>query len=194
MHAKLAGKGQVCVGFFGDGAANNGSFHESLNLAAIQQLPVIFVCENNLYATATAVREATLTKDFADRAAGYGMPGRAIDGNDVLEVYAAASEAVARARAGEGPTLLESKTYRKFGHYVGEDSSGYRSQEEVDAWMKRDPIKLFKEHLLQEKIMSEASIEQMEKEVVAQIEEAKDFAVKSPFPEPEEAFKHVLAD
>ena len=193
IHAKLQKSGQVTVCFFSDGAANQGTFHESVNLAAVQQLPVVFVCENNSYATATRVDEVTLTKNFADRAAGYGIPGRVVNGNDVLDVYANSLEAVQRARSGKGPTLLECKTYRHFGHYVGENTS-YRSQKEVDEWIAKDPIKLFKKHLLQENLMEQAEIEQTEKEVLAEIEQAKEFALQSPLPDPAGIEDYVFFD
>lgn len=178
--------------FFGDGAANQGTFHESINLAAVQHLPLVFVCENNLYATTTAVREATLTTDFADRAQSYGIPGKVVDGNKVLEVYENTRQAVDQARAGQGPTLIECKTYRHFGHYVGEPGTGYRTQEEVDAWLTKDPIKLFSQHLTENNIMDKESITQMEEQVKARIEEAVRFAAKSPYPEPEEALDYVF--
>ncbi|MFH0795831.1 MAG: thiamine pyrophosphate-dependent dehydrogenase E1 component subunit alpha [Candidatus Omnitrophota bacterium] len=187
LHAKLRKTGQVCASFFGDGAANQGTFHESLNLAAVQSLPVIFVCENNLYATETPVRDATLTKNFADRAQAYGIPGEVVDGNNLLEVCEKASQAIERARSGQGPTLLECKTYRYLGHYVGHGETGYRTKEEVEAWRKRDPIKLFFRHLAAEKTLNEKEFTDMEGKVQAEVEEAVRFAEESPFPEPEEA-------
>ena len=193
LHSKFKKNGQVSVGFFGDGASNQGTFHESLNLAAIQKLPVIFVCENNLYATATKVHEATLTEDFATRAAGYGMPGFVVDGNDVLDVYAYASKAIKRARSGQGPTLLECKTYRHDGHYVAEETS-YRPKEEVEQWLQRDPIERFKRHLVQGEIFSENEINQIEKEIIAEIEQAEKFANQSPLPDPLDITKYVFAD
>ena len=193
MHAKLRKTGQVSVCFFGDGASNEGTFHESLNIAAVQHLPVLFVCENNLYGTATRVDKATLTKNFADRAAPYGMPGVIADGNDVVDVYKKAVVAVQRARAGEGPTLLECKTYRHGGHYVGEVSS-YRPPEEVEAWHKRDPIKLFKQRLLDEGVMDEAAFGQMEQEIKAQVAAAEKFAIESPLPDGSEVLEHVFCD
>jgi TPP-dependent pyruvate/acetoin dehydrogenase alpha subunit len=181
----------VC--FFGDGASNEGTFHESLNLAAIQRLGVIFVCENNLYATATKVSEATLTKSIADRAAPYGMPGVSVDGNDVLAVYSASAEAVERARSGQGPTLIEACTYRHYGHYVGENAS-YRPKEEVAMWLERDPIKHFSKLLVREHIMTDEEIVAMEADVKMQIMEAEKFADQSPFPDADEVLKHVFAD
>jgi acetoin:2,6-dichlorophenolindophenol oxidoreductase subunit alpha len=193
MHAKIRKTDQVSVCFFGDGASNQGTFHESINIAAIQRLPVLFVCENNLYATATRINEATLTKSVADRAAVYGVPGVSVDGNDVLAVYTAAHEAVERARKGNGPTLLECKTYRHYGHYVGENAN-YRPQQEVKGWLERDPIKLFLHHLIKDGVMTQGDVEQMELEVKAQVVEAERFASESPFPDASEVLQHVFAD
>jgi len=193
MHAKIRKTDQVSVCFFGDGASNQGTFHESVNIAAIQQLPVIFVCENNLYATATRMNESTLTKSIADRAMAYCIPGISVDGNDVLAVYAAAQEAVDRARKGGGPTLLECKTYRHYGHYVGENAS-YRPQEEVRAWLERDPIKLFSQLLIRDAILTPGNIGKMEAEVKAQVVEAEKFASESEFPDASEVLQHVFAD
>jgi acetoin:2,6-dichlorophenolindophenol oxidoreductase subunit alpha len=193
MHAKLRKTDQVSVCFFGDGASNQGTFHESINIAAIQRLPMIFVCENNLYATATRMNEATLTKSFADRAAAYGIPGVSVDGNDVLAVYAAAHEAVERARKGNGPTLLECKTYRHYGHYVGENAN-YRPKEEVEAWLKRDPIKLYSEKLLAEGVLTRDKINQIESQVKQEVVDAERFASESSFPDGSEVLQHVFAD
>lgn len=194
MHAKLKKSGQVCACFFGDGAANQGTFHESLNLAAVQKLPVIFVCENNLYATATKVEEATLTRDFAERAAAYRIPGFVVDGNNVLEVYQKATVAVARARANQGPTLLECKTYRHSGHYVGEDSSGYRPRVELEAWLEKDPIEMFRRILSDEDILDVDGMNVLESEVIEQIKEAHQFALNSPFPDPKDVLNNVFVD
>jgi len=183
MHSKLKKTGQVCAAFFGDGAANNATFHESLNLAAVKALPVIFVCENNLYATATSVQTATKTRNFADRAPAYGMPGVVVDGNDVMDVLRSAEEAVQRARAGKGPTLLECKTYRHFGHYIGENTF-YRSKEEVEAWLERDPIKTFSRRLEEEGTLSAEQVETLRQEVAGEVAEAVKFASESPFPDP----------
>ena len=191
MHAKLSKTGRVAVCFFGDGAANQGTFHESLNLAAIQRLPVIFVCENNLYATATKVPEATLTEHFADRAPAYHIPGQTIDGNDVLEVYHHAQTAIARARAGEGPTLLECLTYRHLGHFVGE-STDYRSKEELDQWLQKDPIRRYKKYLLDHGYLPSAAIDDLESEVKQEIEAAVAFATASPYPDVNEIEEHVF--
>lgn len=193
MHAKIHKTDQVSVCFFGDGASNQGTFHESINIAAIQKLPVIFVCENNLYATATRITETTLTKNISDRAAAYCIPGVSLDGNDVLAVYAAANEAVERARKGDGPTLLECKTYRHYGHYVGENAN-YRAPQEVKEWLERDPIKLFLNHLVEDGVMTKADVEQMESEVKTQIIEAEKFASESSFPDASEVLQHVFVD
>lgn len=193
LHAKLRKTGQICTAFFGDGAANQGTFHESINLAAVQRLPVIFVCENNLYATETPVKDATLTTDFADRARAYAVPGESVDGNNLYEVYEKASQAIERARSGQGPTLLECKTYRYLGHYVGHGETGYRTKEEVETWRKRDPIKLFLQHLVAEKIMDEKKFSEMEKKVQAEVDSAVKFAEESPFPDPKEALEDVIA-
>ncbi len=191
IHAKLNKSGQVSVCFFGDGAANNGTFHESINLAAVQKLPVVFVCENNLYATVTAVHESTKTENFADRAAGYGIPGVIVDGNDVMDVLEKADKAVARARSGKGPTLLECKTYRHFGHYVGEPGTAYRPQEERNEWAKRDPIRMFCTHLVENGTIDPEGIEAIEHEVEKEIVEAVEFAGNSPLPDPQTVAQHV---
>jgi TPP-dependent pyruvate/acetoin dehydrogenase alpha subunit len=181
----------VSVCFFGDGACNNGTFHESVNIAAVQDLPVVFVCENNLYATVTAVHEATRTEDFADRAAGYGIPGVIVDGNDVLNVLEETDRAVARAREGEGPSLLECKTYRHFGHYVGEPGTRYRTPEEVEEWKKRDPIEGFCKHLQASGVIDARGIRMIEQQVEQEVLEAVEFARGSDHPDPESAADHV---
>lgn len=184
MHAKLGKEKKVCVCFFGDGAANNGTFHESLNLAAIQNLPVIFICENNLYATVTPVNRATKTKNFADRAASYGLPGVIVDGNDVIEVFKNAKKAVDKARNGDGPSLLECKTYRYYGHYVGEPGIGYRTKEEIEKWKERDPIKLFSKYLKDNRVLGVEQIEKIRQETEREAVEAVEFARNSPWPDP----------
>ena len=137
LSARTRGTDQVAVAFFGDGAVNHGAFHESLNFAGVQKLPVVFVCENNQYATATPLTMATLNTEVATKAASYGIPGVAVDGNDVLAIWEATRQAVARARSGEGPTLIEAKTYRVVGHHEGDPLTGtYRTQEELDLWKR----------------------------------------------------------
>jgi len=148
LSIKLRGTDQVVACFFGEGASNQGTFHEGINMAAIWKLPVIFVCENNLYAMGTRQSRVMLIENIADRAASYGIPGVTVDGNDVLAVYEAAREAVERARRGEGPTLIECKTYRHKGH-SRVDPAKYRPKEEVEEWLRKDPIKRLREKLLQ---------------------------------------------
>jgi TPP-dependent pyruvate/acetoin dehydrogenase alpha subunit len=177
-----ARQGRVAVCFFGDGATNQAYFHECLNMAAVMKLPVVFVCENNLYAEFTPMAEATAGANIAGRAQGYGMPSAVVDGNDVWAVSTAATEAVARARAGNGPTLLECKTYRHYGHSKS-DPAPYRKQEEVEEWLERDPLGLARHRLLREEI-TEAQITAAEQAVTAQIDRAVENALGAPYPDP----------
>ncbi|MGQ9538500.1 MAG: pyruvate dehydrogenase (acetyl-transferring) E1 component subunit alpha [Candidatus Bathycorpusculaceae bacterium] len=192
LSIKLRKTSQVAACFFGDGASNQGTFHEGINMAAIWQLPVIFVCENNLYAMGTRQSRVMKIENIANRAAAYGIPGAVVDGNDVLAVYEAASSAVERARRGEGPTLIECKTYRHRGH-SRVDSAKYRPREEVEAWLAKDPIKRLRERLLQSNVLTEVEIQLMDKEISTEIEEAVKYAMESPYPEPEEALEDVYA-
>ena len=192
LSMQLRGVDNVVACFFGDGASNQGTFHEAINMAAVWKLPVIFVCENNVYAMGTRQSTVMLTERVADRAAAYGIPGVAVDGNDVLAVYEVAHKAVGRARTGEGPMLVECKTYRHKGH-SRIDPAKYRPKEEVAEWLRKDPIKRFKETLLQTKILLEAETQKIEKEVLTEIEEAVEFAMESPYPSPEEALEDVYA-
>jgi len=192
LSAKLRKTDQVVACFFGEGASNQGTFHESINMASIWKLPVIFVCENNLYAMGTRQSTVMAIENVADRAVAYGIPGVVVDGNDVLAVYEATQRAVERARKGEGPTLIECKTYRHKGH-SRVDPAKYRPKEEVEEWLAKDPIKRFKEKLLQTNTLTEPEIQQIEKEVSAEIEEAVKFAMESPYPAPEEALEDVYA-
>jgi 2-oxoisovalerate dehydrogenase E1 component len=182
--AKLANSDRVGVAFFGDGGSNNGAFHEGINMATAWQLPVIFVCENNLYATEVAFEYASKSPSIAGRAQGYGLPGFEVDGNDVLAVYQAAGKAVARARGGNGPTLLECKTYRFRPHAEGMRDSGYRTHAEVEAWKKRDPIKIFTARLLEQGTAEQAELDRLETEVQQIAEEAATWARQSPMPDP----------
>jgi TPP-dependent pyruvate/acetoin dehydrogenase alpha subunit len=188
------GTDQVAVCFFGDGATNQGTFHESLNLAALWKLPVIFVCENNLYGLSTPVREAISVVNISDRAKAYGMPGMGIDGNDIIVVHNKMTEAVGRARAGEGPTLLDCVTYRFFGHFTGDPGKGitYRSKKEMEQWLKRCPIKRFRDRLIQKEKITEKMFMTIEANVKATIEEAVQFAKESPLPMPEEALQDLF--
>lgn len=183
--ARIRKTKEVAVAFFGDGAVNHGAFHESLNFAGVQRAPAIFVCENNLYATATPLTMATLNPEVATRAAAYGIPGVAVDGNDVLAVWRVMAEAVARARRGEGPTLIEAKTYRTVGHHEGDPLVGtYRTQEELDLWKTRDPIARFRKQLVEELKLAKASeLDLLEEKVRKELEEAVEFARRSPEPE-----------
>jgi pyruvate dehydrogenase E1 component alpha subunit len=178
--AKYRGTKQVAVAFFSDGASNQGTFHEALNMASLWKLPVIYLCENNLHAASTPAEITLAIPNVADRAPGYGMPGKIVDGQDVLAVYDAMSQAVARARAGEGPTLIESKTYRFVGHCGG--ASPHQNQAECEVWKRRDPITLLEQKLLKDGVMTAPEQEAIKKEVLAEVEEAVAFAKRSPFP------------
>src|SRR5215216_5883786 len=169
---KLRKTDQVSVGFFGDGAVSNGAFHEGVNLATIWDLPVIFVCENNLYATEVAFQYATRNTDVAERARSYGIPGVAVDGNDVMAVYEAAGEAVRRARAGQGPTLLECRTYRTRAHAEGMRDAGYRTPDEVEDWRSRDPITRHRAALLERGLASESELMEVEEAVADLVAQA----------------------
>ncbi len=190
---KLLGVPKVGVAFFGDGAVANGAFHEGINLATNWQLPVLFVCENNLYATEVAFVDTTRNPQVANRAAAYGLPGMAVDGNDVAEVYAATGEAITRARQGGGPTLIECKTYRTRPHAEGMRDRGYRSTEEIDAWKKRDPIPAFAHRLLKAGHARQAELDAIAADVSALIAEALQFAHDSPWPDPATVAEHVFS-
>ena len=192
LAAKLRKQDYVTVVYFGDGAANRGDFHESLNLASIWKLPVVFVCENNLYAISTPASFHLPIKDVAERGAAYGMPGVAVDGNDVLAVYEAAQKAYARARKGDGPTLLECKTYRWRGHSE-RDPRDARPKEEIAAWKERCPVKRFKEYLISGKIASTAELARIEEDVKVEVKDAIKFAEESPYPPAEEALLNAYA-
>ncbi len=187
--------GRVAVCFFGDGASNNGTFHESLNLAAVHKLPVVYVCENNLYAISVAQTRHQAIEDISIRALAYGMPGRSVDGNDVVAVYEAAKEAIERARAGEGPTLLECKTYRLRGHHEGDPNLGarYRTKEEIAQWREREPIGRFERYLAEKGLLDEAGAKQVWQEAAQAVEEAVEFAASSPFPPLEELYSDIFA-
>ncbi len=191
--AKLLGVDRVGVAFFGDGASNNGAFHEGLNLAAIWDLPVLFVCENNMYATEVALSYATKNQNLAERAANYKIPSIAVDGNDVTAVYNAAGEAIRRARAGGGPSFIECKTYRTRAHAEGMRDAGYRTQEEVEAWKQRDPIMTFKAKLLSEGIITQDDIDAIDNEIKAMVEEALEFAKNSPYPDPATVTEYIYS-
>ena len=190
---QLRGQDCVAVSFFGDGASNIGAFHEGINLAAVKNAPVIFVCENNQYGASTAISSMLRITDIADRAAAYGIPGRVVDGMDVLAVHQATLEAVGRARQGHGPTLLECKTYRYAGHSRG-DPGGYRTREEVQRWRDRDPIPHMRTLLITERGMAEEELNSIENACQSEVEEAVEFARNSPEPGMEETYLHVLKE
>jgi len=195
LSAQVRGTDQVALTFFGDGASNEGVFHESINMAAIWKLPVIFFCENNHYAAVTPAVSTHGQPDIARRADGYGIPGVIVDGQDFDAVYKATAEAVARARAGEGPTLIEAKTYRFDEHCVGLFiKGGYRGSDEVSFYKnERDPVTLYRAALLDQG-MSISALSEIEQEAAALVAEAVTFAKDSPYPEPEEAFEFVHAN
>ncbi|MGB9812729.1 MAG: thiamine pyrophosphate-dependent dehydrogenase E1 component subunit alpha [Thermovenabulum sp.] len=190
---KMRKEKRVAVAFFGDGAANQGAFHEGLNLAAIWKLPVVFVCEDNSWAISVPKQKSTAISRNADRAVAYGIPGIYVGENDVLAVYEAAGEAVERARRGEGPTLIEVKTDRFFGHFQG-DPEVYRPKDEVPRLKQNDPIKRFRKYLIENGIAKEAEIEQLDDEAKKRVEDAFLFARESPYPAPEEALLHVFVE
>lgn len=188
------GTDQVCVSFFGDGASNTGAFHEGMNLAAAWKLPVIFVCENNLYAISVPASKSTSAKNVADRGVAYGIPGVVVDGMDVIAVYEVVGEAVKRARSGMGPTLVECKTYRFRGHHEGDPKRGltYRTEEELKSWEARCPIKTFEARLIEQGVLAKAEVEEVERSVESEIAEAVKFAIESPPPDPSTALEDVF--
>ena len=191
LAAQIKKTDQVAVCFFGDGASNEGAFHESLNMAGVWHLPVVFVCENNGYAISVSKQKSTLVDDIAKRADGYGIPGVIVDGMDVLEVADAAKIAIDRARRGDGPTLIEAKTYRTLGHSRGDPNYGpYRSKEEYDSWMERDCLMT----LTKKGNISEEEIQILEEEVKKEVQEGVEFAKNSPQPDLSEALMHVYAE
>lgn len=192
LSIKLRGTDQVVACFFGEGASNQGTFHEGINMAAIWALPVVFVCENNLYAMGTRQSRVMLIENVADRAAAYGIPGETVDGNDVLAVYETALRAVRRAREDQGPTLIECKTYRHKGHSRF-DPASYRPKEEVGQWLKRDPVLRFRAKLLEMQVLTEKEAGQIEQDSISAMEKATKFALESPHPTPEEALEDVYA-
>ena len=190
LTAKTLRTGGVAICFFGDGASNQGTFHEGLNLAAIWNLPVVFVCENNGYAESTPVRYHCAASDIANRAGAYEIPGIVVDGFDVFAVYEAAREAIDRARRGDGPTLIEAKTFRYYGHFQG-DQVTYRTEEELEAYKQRDPIKALRSALVDRGLATEDELNAIDDRVAKQLDDAWDSAKAAPFPAPEEALTDV---
>ena len=192
LSAKLRQSGQVVIAFFGDGAVNSGSFHEGINLGAVWNLPVVYVCENNLYATEMAFHRATKNTSVQSRAAAYRIPGVEVDGNDVAAVHEVAREAVQRARSEGGPTLIEAKTYRFLGHHEGDPGTDYRTREEVEEWKRRCPIKTLRQRLLEGGMAPLEALQRIEAEVQQWLEDAVQFAQQSPEPSPATVGEHVF--
>ena len=194
LTSSIRGTGQVAVAFFGDGGANQGVLHESMNLASVWKLPVIFVCENNLYAESTPVEYALSIENMADRGAAYNMPGTVVDGMDVFAVYDAAGQAVERARSGQGPSLLECKTYRYYGHTVFDNPRSYRTEEEEAHWRSRDPLILFRTKVLEEGTFKKDDLDEIDSDLEQSIRDAIKFADESPLPASGEVYTDVYVD
>ncbi len=191
LATKIKGEKSVTTTYFGDGSTSEGDWHEALNFAGVHKLPVIFICENNGYAISVPQRKQMAIKNVADRAAGYGMPGVIVDGNDVLACYDVTRQAVNRALRGEGPTLIEAKTFRVVPHSSDDDDRRYRTREEVEEWKKRDPIQRFKRYLEEQGILNDALDKQIREKIAQEVDDAVDFAEKSPEPQPEDLTKYV---
>lgn len=194
LGATLHGHKQVAVSFFGDGGSNNGAFHEGINMAATWNLPVVFVCENNMYATEMPFNQATKNTNVASRAAAYGILGVQVDGNNVLEVYREAGKAIARARSGEGPTLIECLTYRWFGHHEGDPGTSYREKDEIAGWKARDPVKRLKAEVIESGVATEQDFIAIDSEIRDVLEDAAQFALASPLEQVETALLHVYQE
>jgi len=192
LSAKMRRTDQVAVCFFGDGACNTSRFHEGVNLASIWKLPVVYVIENNTYAETTPVSYAMNIDDIAVRAVAYGIPGKTVDGNDVLAVYEAVGEAVARARRGEGPSIVVCRTCRHYGHYEG-DTQTYRSKQEFEECHKKDPIPRFRKKLVEMRVLTEKQADEINQEILKELDDAVKFAEESPLPAPEETLEDVYA-
>ncbi|MCK5625419.1 hypothetical protein KAI11_01035, partial [Candidatus Bathyarchaeota archaeon] len=192
LSIKLRETNQVATAFFGDGATNQGTFHESLNMASIWKLPVLYVCENNLYGMFTPASYALSVQDVSKKAEAYGIPGVTVNGMDVIDVYEATDRAVKRARKGMGPTLIECKTYRYYEHYGPSTDSFYRTKEEIEKWKRRDPIKSFRVRLLNDGVLTEDKLHGIDEKVKVEIEEAVKFAEESPNPSPEDALEDLF--
>ena len=192
MAIQYRGEDRVAVCFFGDGASNQGTTQEALNLASAWNLPVVFVNENNGYGISCPITKSMAITDIADRAAGYDMPGVIVDGNDVVAVYEAITAAVERARKGEGPSLVECKTYRWRGHFEG-DACVYRGKDELDEWVKKDPIPRFAKKLVDDGVLTRKELENLQANIEKELQEAITFAEESPFPQPADMFDDVYA-
>lgn len=189
---KRQGRDNVAISFFGEGAANQGAFHEGLNLAAIWNVPAVFICEDNSFAISVPKEKATAVADNSDRAAAYGIPGVLVPENDPVAVYEVVGEAIRRARSGGGPSLIEVKTDRLWGHFEG-DADAYRSSEFKEEMLRRDPVKVYGERLLSQGVLTEQDMAEIRSRMHAEVEEALEYARSSPYPAPEEALEHVFA-
>ncbi|MFC2038425.1 thiamine pyrophosphate-dependent dehydrogenase E1 component subunit alpha [Chloroflexota bacterium] len=192
LAAQIRGTRQVAVSFFGEGATNTGRFHEGINLGSARHLPIVYIVENNLWMVSTRTSTVMNIPDIADRATAYGIPGISIDGNDVIAVFETVGEAVERARNGEGPTLVVCNTYRWHGHMEG-DPQLYKPKEEIEEWMKKDPIPRYEKYLVENGVMTEEEIKGLTQEMIEEIDKATAFAEESPLPSPEEVLKDVFA-
>ena len=188
---KLMVNDAVAICYFGDGGTSEGDCHEGMNFAAVHRLPVIFLCENNGYAISVPMSKQAAVADLSVRAAGYGFPGVTIDGNDPIAVYGAVQQAAERARAGQGPSMVEGKTYRLVPHTSNDDSLRYRSREEEAEWRLKDPIPRFKKYLIDRGVLDGAKYEEMRRSIAEAIDDATRFAEAGPLPKPEDALKHV---
>ncbi len=194
LSAQLRKSGQVVIAFFGDGAVNSGSFHESINIGAVWNLPVVYVCENNLYATETAFHRATKNTSVASRAAAYGIGGVEVDGNDVMAVYEAAGAAIDKARSNGGPTLIECKTYRTVGHHEGDPGTDYRTKDEVESWKRRCPIKTFRERAVAAGHVQPELFAEIDRAVERWLEDAVEYARTGPDPDPNSVLDYILSE
>lgn len=192
--AKIKDTKQVTICFMGDSSTNEGSFHESLNMASAWDLPIVYVIENNLYGISVGLKRVTKVVDLSERAKAYGIKGISIDGNDVLKVYETVKEAVDYAREGNGPTLIECKTYRQKGHHVGDPGLEYRTREEENEWKAKCPLVCFKESLLKEKVLTKKAVTDLETSIIEEIKKAVQFAKDSPYPDPSEAFEDIYSN
>ncbi|MGP3791576.1 thiamine pyrophosphate-dependent dehydrogenase E1 component subunit alpha [Pseudomonas sp. B392_1p] len=193
LAAQIRGEQRVSIAYFGDGASNIGAFHEALNMAAVWKLPVVFVCQNNGYAEHTKYAYGTSVANIAQRAVAYSMPGVTVDGNDPIAMYRTAREAVERARSGQGPTLIEAKTFRFHGHVFG-DADAYMDKGEKDAWVAKDPVPLFRDWLIATGLASEDQLAAMEAAIEREIDEAVEFTLNSPYPDVAELKRDIYKD
>jgi pyruvate dehydrogenase E1 component alpha subunit len=197
LAASIRGEKFVSLAFFGDGASNQGALHESMNLASVWSLPVIFMCENNQYAVTTSYAETVAVEHVSDRASAYNMPGILVDGQDAIAMYEATAAAVKRARAGDGPSLIEGLTYRFEEHSLGLGRvrrGEYRTQEEIDNWRKRDPLDILEQNIISQGVATREECDDINAQTVEEVEKATEFARNSPFPEPSDLFEDMWAD